>query len=121
MLTLYPVSSPFKLFDGGGDHRTYAAVLFITPTRTSVGGDDGIPSIVLAAHTEYKGYKVTIDRVKSGTHRSPTLLYTFSYVRNRTTQSIGNGCKHFIFRMSNEVCDTIFLTVNHSRCGLEIF
>ena len=54
MLTLYPVSSPFKLFDGGGDHLTYAAVLLITPTRTSVGGDDGMPSIVLAVYHKKK-------------------------------------------------------------------
>lgn len=32
---------------GGGDHRTKAAVLFITPTRISVGGELGGPSSVL--------------------------------------------------------------------------
>lgn len=60
MLTLYPVSSPFKLFDGGGDHRTYAAVLFITPTLTSVGGEDGTPSIVLATKDIMVRYRVRI-------------------------------------------------------------
>lgn len=32
---------------GGGDHRTNAAVLFMTPVRTSIGGEDGGPSSVL--------------------------------------------------------------------------
>lgn len=46
-ITLYPVSSPFIMFVGGGDHLTYAAVLLITPVRTSIGGEDGGPSNVL--------------------------------------------------------------------------
>lgn len=46
-LTLYPVSSPLSIANGGGDHRTKAAVLLITPTRISVGGALGGPSNVL--------------------------------------------------------------------------
>lgn len=69
MLTLYPVSSPFKLFEGGGDHRTYAAVLFITPTRTSVGGEDGTPSIVLAIKdTKLQLYKMNIPHIMNISH-----------------------------------------------------
>lgn len=50
------MSSPFSIAIGGGDHRTNAAVLLITPTRISVGGELGGPSNVLPF--EYKTTKI---------------------------------------------------------------
>lgn len=54
LFTLQPVSSPLSMAAGGADHRTKAAVVFITPTRISVGGELGGPSNVLPVEQREK-------------------------------------------------------------------
>lgn len=77
------MSSPLSIAIGGGDHRTNAAVLLITPTRISVGGELGGPSNVLPFGMKQKkkcSYKFVLYSKKQ--KRELVLLDTNSNINN---------------------------------------